>query len=85
MTLAEIFREEGIKEGMERGMERGMEKGEARALARTVIKLLTRKFDTIPEDLKQEISVLGISTLDAILDGIMDYESLNEVKKHIRQ
>ena len=56
MTLAERFREEGhkqgIKEGLEQGLERGLEQGREEALTRTIIGLLTRRFDYVPEDIK---------------------------------
>jgi hypothetical protein len=76
MTLAELFREEG--------KEAGREEGETKALARTVIKFLVRKFGPVPEDLKQGISELDALTLDVILDRVMDYESLDEVKRYIQ-
>jgi len=62
MTLAEQFRKEGrekgMMEGLEKGMMEGLEKGEVKALVNTVIKLLTKKFGTLPEELKAEISKL---------------------------
>ena len=72
MTLAELFRQEG------------MEQGETKALARTAIKLLARKFGSVPEDLRQGISKLDASTLDIVIDRVFDYESLDEVKKYIQ-
>jgi len=80
MTLAEIFREEG----REAGMEAGMETGEAKALARTAIKLLTKKFGLLPEEFKTGISKLDPPTLDVMIDGILDYESLEEVKRYLQ-
>ena len=80
MTLAEMFREEGMERGIIKGMEQGIEKGETKALVRTAIKLLTRKFGSVPEDIKQGISKLDASTLDVILDRVLDYESLEDVK-----
>jgi predicted transposase/invertase (TIGR01784 family) len=80
MTLAQAFREEG----MERGIEVGLEKGEKKALARTVIKFLVKRFDFVPEDLKQGISKLDAPTLDVILDRVLDFENLEEVKKYIQ-
>ena len=80
MTLAQAF----IEEGMERGIEVGLEKGETKALARTVIKFLVRRFDSVPEDLKQGISKLDAPTLDVILDRVLDFENLEEVKKYIQ-
>jgi len=80
MTLAEKFREEGLMQGMEKGME----KGETKALARTAIKLLTRKFDSVPENLKQGIAELDVPTLEVIIDNIFEYNSLDDVKKYIQ-
>ena len=88
MTLAELFRQEGLEKGLEKGLEegleRGMEKGETNALSRTVIKFLVRKFDFVPEDLKQGISKLDAPTLDKILDRVFDFENLDEVRKYIK-
>ncbi|MDD3880197.1 MAG: DUF4351 domain-containing protein, partial [Syntrophomonas sp.] len=83
ITRIESAREEGLKEGMEKGMEKGMEEGEVNALARTAIKLLTKKFGLLPEEIKTGISRLNPPTLDIMIDGILDYESLEEIKKHI--
>ena len=69
--------------GMERGIEVGLEKGDTKALVRTVIKFLVRRFDPVPEDLKQGISKLDAPTLDVILDRVLDFENLDEVRKYI--
>ncbi len=88
MTLAELFRQEGREEGREVGREegimKGLEKGETKALARTAIKLLARKFGSVPEDLRLEITKLDASTLDIVIDRVFDYECLDEVKRYIQ-
>ncbi|GLI51922.1 transposase [Tepidanaerobacter syntrophicus] len=84
MTLAEKLREEGLKEGLEKGLEEGLEKGKVTALAKTALKLLSRKFGPLPEELKSKISKLDAVTLEVIIDGIFDYESLDDVKKYIK-
>jgi predicted transposase/invertase (TIGR01784 family) len=76
MTLAELFREEG--------MERGIEVGEAKALARTAIKFLVKKFGSLPEDLKQGIKKLDVPTLEVIIDGVSEYKDLDEVKRYLQ-
>ncbi|HHV16323.1 MAG TPA: DUF4351 domain-containing protein [Gelria sp.] len=76
MTLAEIFKEEG--------REAGMKAGEAKALARTAIKLLTKKFGLLPEEFKTGILKLDSPTLDVMIDGILDYKSLEEVKRYLQ-
>ena len=75
MTLAEKLKEEGLKEGLERG--------EVTALAKTAVKLLSRKFGPLPEEVKSKISKLDAITLEIIIDGIFDYESMEDVKKYI--
>ncbi|WP_273701894.1 DUF4351 domain-containing protein [Tepidanaerobacter acetatoxydans] len=80
MTLAEKLREEGLKEGLEKGLE----KGKVAALAKTALKLLSRKFGPLPEEFKSKISKLDLVTLEIIIDGISDYESLDDVKKYIK-
>ena len=92
MTLAQLFREEGrekgllegMEKGMEKGIEKGMEKGKTEALLRTALKLLTKRFGFIPGELKTRISELDASTLDVMIDGILDYESLEEVKRYLQ-
>ena len=84
MTLAELFRQEGREVGREEGIMKGLEKGETKALARTAIKLLARKFGSVPEDLRLEITKLDASTLDIVIDRVFDYESLDEVKRYIQ-
>jgi predicted transposase/invertase (TIGR01784 family) len=83
MTLAEKFREEGKEEGIIQGIEKGIEKGEAKALGKTAIKLLTKKFGTLPEELKIELSKLDSATLEVIIDDIFEYKNLEDIKKYI--
>ena len=84
MTLAELFREEGMKRGMEKGIVKGIEQGETKALARTALKLLSKKFNIIPGELKDRILKLDSATLDIIIDGILDYKNIEDVKKHLQ-
>ncbi len=75
MTLAEKLKEEGLKEGLE--------KGRREERLNTAIKLLTKKFGPLPEEIKSKISKLDLVTLEIIIDGIFDYESLEDIKKYI--
>ncbi|WP_160328946.1 hypothetical protein [Syntrophomonas wolfei] len=38
----------------------------------------------LSEEIKAEISKLDIPTLEVMIDGILDYESLEEVKRYLR-
>ena len=79
MTLAERF----VEKGMEKGIEKGMEKGETNALVKTAIKLLTKKFGNLPEEVKTKISKLDNSTLEIIIEGIFEYKSLDDIKRYL--
>ncbi len=75
---------EGLEKGIKKGIEKGRREGETETLARAVIKFLVKKFDFVPEDLKQGISKLDAPTLDVILDRVLDFEKLDDVKKYIQ-
>ena len=79
MTLAERF----VEKGIEKGMEKGIEKGETNALVKTAIKLLTKKFGNLPEEVKTKISKLDNSSLEIIIEGIFEYKSLDDIKKYL--
>ncbi|MGB4503483.1 MAG: DUF4351 domain-containing protein, partial [Syntrophaceticus sp.] len=79
MTLAEKLKEEG----REKGLKEGLEKGKRDETLSTAIKLLTKKFGPLPKELKSKIAKLDSVTLEIIIDGIFDYESLEDVKKYI--
>jgi len=75
MLFAEFNMEKELKVAEEIGIEKG------RAI--TVIKLLTKKFGTLPEEVKTKISELDNATLEVIIDGIFEYRSLDDIKKYI--
>ena len=73
MSVAERLRQEGI------------EKGESKALVKTTIRLLTKKFGPLTEDDKAKLEDLDNLTLEKIIDGILDYESLDDINKALKQ
>ncbi|NLZ54395.1 MAG: Rpn family recombination-promoting nuclease/putative transposase [Thermoanaerobacteraceae bacterium] len=83
MTLAEQLRAEGIEKGRAEGIEKGRVEGRAEALVETAIKLLTKKFGSLPEEFKTRISKLDTATLELVIDNIFEYQSLKDVKKYI--
>ncbi|WP_346217123.1 Rpn family recombination-promoting nuclease/putative transposase [Caldifermentibacillus hisashii] len=81
MTLADILREEGMQEGLEKGRQEGA----SQALAKTALQLLTEKFGALPEDLKEDIKEADLATLETILQNIIKYQSIDDVKKFFEQ
>ena len=84
MTLAEIFREEGVLKGKEEGMREGIKEGEAKTLAKTAIRLLTKRFGPLTEETRAKIQKLDVVTLELIIDEIFEYKSLDDIKKYIQ-
>lgn len=76
MTLAEKFREEGKEEGIIEGRQKER--------LNTTMKLLTKRFGALPEGIRMGISKLDSITLEVIIDGIFEYQSLEDVKKYIK-
>lgn len=79
MTLAEKFREEGKEEGKQEGIAIG----EVKTLIKTTIRLLTKKFGVLPEEVKEKISKLDADTLEIIIVEIFECESIEDIKKYL--
>ena len=54
----------------------GIEEGRKEELIRTSIKLLTKKFGILPDDIKNKIENSDTTALEIIVDGILDFEKL---------
>lgn len=79
MTLADMWREEGLQKGIQQGMEIGGTK----ALVATALRLLTKKFYTIPAEMKVEIAKLDTITLELLIDDVLGAESLEDIRKYL--
>lgn len=80
MTLADIFREEGL----EKGLEKGREEGKKEVLTKSVIKLLTKKFGILPNEIKNKIETVDVAVLEIIVEDILEIESIDEVMKYFK-
>ena len=76
MTLAKMWREEGI-------MEKGRKLGKTEALSEVALLQLTNKLGTLPQDMKDAISQADLSTLQLILTNIFSIKNLDEVRRYI--
>ncbi|SKA96162.1 conserved hypothetical protein (putative transposase or invertase) [Caloramator quimbayensis] len=88
MTLADIFRKEGLEEGLEKGLEEGLEKGrkegKKEVLTKSVIKLLTKKFGILPNEIKNKIENVDIAILEIIVEDILEIQSIDEIMKYFK-
>lgn len=72
------------KEPYDKGREDGIEEGRQKEKTDTTIRLLTKKFGTVPPETKKAISKLDMVTLELIIDEIFEYESLEDMKKYLQ-
>ncbi|MBV7273761.1 DUF4351 domain-containing protein [Clostridiaceae bacterium UIB06] len=52
-------------------------------LINTAIKLLTKKFGTLPEAMKKGIKNADLDSLEIIRDSIFDFNDLKDVEKYL--
>ncbi|ASF48094.1 DUF4351 domain-containing protein [Methylovulum psychrotolerans] len=67
--------EQGIERGMEQGLKQGFHQGEYHALKR----LLTRRFQTLPDDVLARIEAAPQEQLEQWLDNTLDAATLEDV------
>ncbi|MFA5576928.1 MAG: DUF4351 domain-containing protein [Tissierellaceae bacterium] len=79
MTILELRELRGIEKGMEQGLEKGLEKGKIEGKVATVMKILAKKFKTLPSDVEALISGLEMDSLDLIIDNIFELEKLEDL------
>jgi predicted transposase YdaD len=66
--------------GFERGTQTGRQEGEL-AL---ILRLLTRRFDRLPESLQSQIEALPLSQLESLGDALLDFTNLADLQEWLR-
>ncbi|WP_318618212.1 Rpn family recombination-promoting nuclease/putative transposase [Sporosarcina sp. YIM B06819] len=75
MTLADMWREEG--------MEKGMKKGGVVALSETTIQLLIERFGKVPYDIKDGLVNSNTATLKFLILNSFKFQEIYKVRKYI--
>lgn len=79
MTIAEQLiskgRQEGRQEGRQQGMQQGMQQGEAK----TLVKILEKRFGSVPASIMHQIQTADTGKLDAWIDAALDASSLQDI------
>ncbi|TCO60226.1 Rpn family recombination-promoting nuclease/putative transposase [Caldanaerobacter subterraneus] len=68
------------KKGMKKGIEKGMEKG----IGVTVLKLLEKKFGSVPEEYVKKIEGAGKETLLKIVDKIFEIDKIEDLERLLK-
>lgn len=86
MTLADMWRKEGMEKGFEKGLEKGLEKGMRTGLIEMIDQGLIVKFKKVLRDISAGIQELDIPVLKAIMLKIMSdegFKSVDEVREYL--
>ena len=78
-NFAERFRNEGRDEGRDEGIVLGIRKGMVQGEARVLLRLLERKFGTLPEKTRERIEGADEATLLTWSDRVLTAERLEDV------
>ena len=79
--------QEGIQKGIQEGIQKGRQEEKKETLSKTyktAIRLLTKRFGKLPDDMRNKMSQLELENLEIIIESIFDYESLEDVKNIFR-
>lgn len=88
MTLAEMWRDEGmqqgLQQGLQQGMQQGLEKGGISALSETAIQLLIERFGKVPQDIKEGIVNSDTAALKLLLVNSFKFQEIDEARRYIQ-
>jgi predicted transposase YdaD len=79
VTYQAILRE-GRQEGLKEGLKEGEIIGRKQGLLTIILRLLTRKFGTLPPKLHTRIARLQIPRLESLAEAILDFESIADLE-----
>jgi len=63
--------------------EKGMEEGRKIEKTDMVLRFLTKRFGLLPDEIKEKVRKLDMTSLDVILDKVLEYKDLEDFKKFI--
>ena len=80
MTWEERMEEKYTQKGMEKGMEKGLAQGRLDALRSVVLRLLRRRFGTVPENVQSRVEAIDeIAPLSDLAERVLEIDSIEEM------
>ena len=77
--------QEGIQEGLQQGMQQGMQQGAQEGSASITLKLLRKRFGTLPIVLEETIRRLSYEQLEALGDVLLDLPTVEALEAWLGQ
>ncbi|APM40335.1 hypothetical protein BS101_17135 [Clostridium kluyveri] len=63
--------------------EKDIQQGRKEEKVETVLKFLTKRFGILPDEIRGKIEKLDMINLDIILDKVLEYKDLDDLKKFL--
>jgi predicted transposase YdaD len=67
--------QKGLQQGLDQGRQQGLQQGESAV----ILRILKKRFGSLPERVREEISVLETERLEALGEALLDFESLADL------
>ena len=71
----------GRQEGVTLGRQEGLAQGQRKEALSFVLRLLRRRFGTVPEETQERLATLDVSELEELGEAILDFNDFNEVTR----
>ncbi|WP_449240463.1 Rpn family recombination-promoting nuclease/putative transposase [Desulfoscipio gibsoniae] len=75
----------GMEKGIKEGIEKGMEKGKVEGKAELLIKMVSRRFGSLPEELQVLMKRADDKVLDLIGEKIFDLQAPDDILKYLKK
>jgi hypothetical protein len=76
-----IGRKQGLERGLERGLQQGLEQGRAEGSRETVLRVLNRRWGTLPPTVERRLRKLTMPQVQQLAEVILDFSSPNDLKR----
>ena len=60
------------------------DEGKFEALSQTAIRIMEKKFGTLPEEKKEKIMQMNTQKLEHLIDAVIEYENIEETDKYLQ-
>ena len=67
------------QQGMQKGMQEGMQKGRQEEAVSLIVKLLTKRFGSLPETVESNLTRLSLPLLEELSTDILDFSELKDL------
>ncbi len=79
MNYLTSFERHGMQKGIQQGLQQGLQQGRSEERADLSLRLLTRKFGTLPDDVTAQIRALESEQLLALAESLLDFTTPDDL------